>query len=101
MFKNTISKQKNTIAVMIKIFCKNKHSSNNQLCNTCSELLLYAIEKLDKCPFKDNKPTCNKCTVHCYQSDYRQKVREVMIFSGKRMFLRHPILSLYHLLQTT
>jgi hypothetical protein len=38
--------------------------------------------------------------VHCYALAKREKIREVMRFSGKLMPLRHPYLSVIHLLKT-
>ena len=54
--------------------------------------------RLDKCPFLEGKTTCANCPVHCYKSDMREKVREVMRYSGPRMTLRHPILAVFHLI---
>jgi len=50
-------------------------------CESCNELLEYALLRLEKCPF-DPKPKCKDCKVHCYKDDYRQRIREVMKFSG-------------------
>ncbi len=35
--------------------------------------------------------------MHCYRPEMRQRVRDVMIFAGPRMLLRHPVLALLHL----
>jgi hypothetical protein len=51
------------------------------MCESCAELLEYALLRLEKCPF-DPKPKCKDCKVHCYKDDYRQRIREVMKFSG-------------------
>jgi hypothetical protein len=34
--------------------------------------------------------------VHCYRPDYRQKVREIMRFSGKYLLLRGRLDLLWH-----
>ena len=34
--------------------------------------------------------------VHCYQTEMREKIRQVMRFSGPRMLLYHPALALWH-----
>ena len=69
------------------------------LCPDCAALLEYAHWKLDKCPFGENKTSCTKCTVHCYGSDMRGKILEVMRFSGPRMLLRNPVTSLMHMIE--
>ena len=52
------------------------------LCTDCSRLLNYGIAKLLLCPY-DPKPSCRKCQTHCYAPGYREKIKEVMRFSGK------------------
>lgn len=51
------------------------------LCEDCRKLLYHGIAKLLRCPY-DPKPMCKKCETHCYAPGYREKVREVMRFSG-------------------
>ncbi len=51
------------------------------LCSDCGKLLHHGIAKLLQCPY-DPKPTCKKCETHCYAPGYRERVREVMRFSG-------------------
>lgn len=85
----------------ISIFCRENHkaeakdtfpikddrlrnSLNNKdlvLCQGCSKLLSHGIAKLLLCPYNP-KPMCKKCETHCYAPGYREKVREVMRFSG-------------------
>ncbi len=51
------------------------------LCQDCSKLLNHGIAKLLLCPY-DPKPMCKKCETHCYAPGYRERIREVMRFSG-------------------
>jgi uncharacterized CHY-type Zn-finger protein len=51
------------------------------LCQDCTKLLNHGIAKLLLCPY-DPKPMCKKCQTHCYAPGYRERVREVMRFSG-------------------
>jgi hypothetical protein len=60
---------------------------NLELCNGCSRLLNHGTAKLLLCPY-DPKPACRKCETHCYAPGYREKIREVMKFSGPYM-VRH------------
>jgi predicted amidophosphoribosyltransferase len=92
-----ISREQQTITAMMQIYCTAHHGSDGALCEDCEQLLNYAHQRLDVCPFQEQKPACNHCTVHCYAKDRREHVKEVMRYSGPRMLFRHPWLSLMHL----
>ena len=62
------------------------------LCRDCRKLLSHGIAKLLLCPY-DPKPMCKKCETHCYAPVYRERVREVMRFSG-RYLIKHGRLDL-------
>ena len=85
----SIEQEKLTVQKMINLYCRKKHRTA-QLCEECSLLMKYAIERLSKCPFGDDKGKCANCSIHCYKPDLRLKVIAVMRFSGSRMFLYHP-----------
>ncbi|MCX5999996.1 MAG: nitrous oxide-stimulated promoter family protein [Chloroflexi bacterium] len=91
-----IARESKTIAVMIDLYCRSKHGSDKP-CADCNELLIYAKERLEKCPFQEGKTTCAKCPVHCFKPDMREKIRAVMRHSGPRMFYRHPLMATLHL----
>ena len=93
-----LTRERKTIEIMVGIYCSGKHAMKNQLCEDCTSLIEYANQKIDKCPYNETKPTCAKCPVHCYKSDMRNLVREVMRYSGPRMTYKHPILAFQHLL---
>ncbi len=88
-----------TIMVMIRIYCRHHHQPEGHLCQNCDSLLNYAGERLDRCPFGSDKPTCENCTIHCYNPDRREQARKVMRFAGPRMMWRHPILAILHLIK--
>lgn len=67
------------------------------LCPSCLSLADYVDERLDRCPFGEEKPTCKNCTLHCYRSEEREAIKKVMRFAGPRMFFTHPLLALKHL----
>ncbi|MFX1379780.1 MAG: nitrous oxide-stimulated promoter family protein [Promethearchaeota archaeon] len=94
---NRLVKEKKTIKTMIQMYCKNNHDPNGEFCENCSVLYNYAITKLNYCQFGENKPTCEKCPIHCYKSDMRERIREVMRYSGPRMIYTHPIMGFRHL----
>ncbi|MBN1634497.1 MAG: nitrous oxide-stimulated promoter family protein [Ignavibacteria bacterium] len=93
-----IRRERITVEKMIKLYCEKNHYRSGVLCGECMALLDYARERLEKCTYKDDKPVCTKCTVHCYKPEMRDRVREVMRFSGPRMMFRHPYLALMHLI---
>ena len=67
------------------------------LCQDCSRLLNHGIAKLLLCPY-DPKPMCKKCATHCYAPGYREKMRQVMRFSGKYMIKHGRLDLLFHYL---
>jgi hypothetical protein len=92
-----ITREKNTIEAMIRIYCHDQHKTSDELlCSECRELLDYAKRRLDRCPFHGDKTTCAKCKIHCYQPVIKEKIRDVMRYSGSRMIRRHPFLALLH-----
>jgi hypothetical protein len=98
MGKTRIKREKQTISAMMAIYCRDHHHSGGALCTACHQLLDYAHRRLDSCPFQEKKPACNHCNVHCYSRGMRVRVQEVMRYAGPRMIRRHPLLSLYHLM---
>lgn len=88
-----------TIKAMVKIYCKKFHkiAGKEKLCAECQAFLVYANEKLDRCPYGQNKPTCNKCPIHCYKPELREQARTIMRYAGPRMLIVHPILAIRHL----
>jgi len=93
-----LNREKKTIEAMMGIYCQAHHHSQGKLCQECGELLHYAFARIEKCPHGDQKPACAKCRIHCYNKAMRDRVRQVMRFSGPRMMLRHPLLTALHYL---
>lgn len=93
-------REKRTVALMIRLYCKKKHGAKKGLCSDCSALLEYAMMRSDKCPFMENKTFCSNCRVHCYKPDMREKIRAVMRFSGPRMIFSHPIMAIRHVVES-
>ncbi|MHC4132365.1 MAG: nitrous oxide-stimulated promoter family protein [Planctomycetota bacterium] len=90
-----------TITAMVRIYCNAHHQAGMaKSCLNCTELLNYAQQRLEKCPFTPHKGPCSKCSTHCYKPEYRTRIIEVMRYSGPRMLTRHPILAFYHLLSS-
>ena len=72
-----------------------RRGKHPDLCPDCAALVEHGIEKRIKCPLNP-KPSCKKCRVHCYSKEYRDKVREIMAFSGRKLILRGRLDYLWH-----
>ena len=95
--KNT---EKKTLSAMIKEYCKLVHGRKT-LCPDCSRLEEYSMKRINNCTYGSGKPVCKECPVHCYSPFMREQIRQVMRISGPRMLLRHPILTVAHLIRET
>ncbi len=94
-----IERESKTLGVMLAIYCRGVHH-RRELCRECSDLLVYARERLDKCPFQAGKTTCAKCPVHCYQPSMRENIRRVMRYAGPRITFYAPHLAFYHIIDS-
>jgi len=117
-----IAKDIRTVTGFTKIYCDGHHKSRSRtslkspgveagvyrrkvpvLCSECAELAEYAEKRRAYCP-KDPKPFCSHCDTHCYKSEARERMREVMRYSGPRSMLhgyvvegvRHLIADRHH-----
>ena len=93
-------KEKRIVGKMIKLYCKKQHKVKSGLCPECQALKKYAELRSDKCPFMETKTFCSNCKVHCYKKEMREKIRQVMRFSGPRMIFHHPVMAINHLMQS-
>jgi len=91
--------EKETVSLMVRLYCRKKHHSKT-LCPDCAALDAYARSRSDRCPFMETKTFCSNCKVHCYKPDMREKIREVMRFSGPRMLFYHPIMAIRHVMES-
>jgi hypothetical protein len=111
------SKNLRVLRDFVSIFCREKHKAkskndfsledtklsntssnwNKMLCRDCHKLLRHGIAKLHLCPYNP-KPMCKKCPTHCYSPGYRQRMREVMRFSGIYLIKRGRLDLLFHYL---
>jgi hypothetical protein len=69
------------------------------VCEECAELLAYSERRRAFCPL-DPKPFCNYCETHCYKSDMREHMREVMRYAGPKSWRHgHAIDGMKHLIE--
>ena len=93
-------REKKVVSFMIALYCRKKHHTKGRLCAECAALEEYAGQRSDHCPFMETKTFCSNCTVHCYKQEMREKIREVMRFSGPRMLFVHPLMAIGHVLES-
>lgn len=98
------SKRKNreqlTVEKMIDIYCEDNHGLQNGRCESCEGLYRYSCKRIEECNFGENKSVCARCQIHCYRPDMREEIKKVMRYSGPKMPLKHPILTIYHLIDS-
>ena len=88
--------EKKILLDMISLYCRKVHHTQD-LCDECRALAEYAIRRTELCPYMAKKSFCSQCKIHCYKPQMRERIREVMRFSGPRMILYHPIAAVRHL----
>jgi hypothetical protein len=93
-------REKELVSQMIALYCKKQHHTTGTLCPECAALRDYARQRSEKCPFMESKTFCSNCKVHCYKPEMREKIREVMRFSGPRMIFHHPITAIRHVMES-
>ena len=95
------------------VYCQEKHNDDRSVistdeselqrlplqkypvCHECREFLLYAFGRRLNCPLEE-RPVCKHCHVHCYEPRQREKVREIMRFSGQYLIKRGRLDLLWH-----
>lgn len=92
-------REKKIVSQMIALYCRKNHGGKT-LCPECAALDAYARQRSDKCPFMETKTFCSNCKAHCYRPAMREKIREVMRFSGPRMMFHHPVVAVRHVIET-
>lgn len=97
LLNKRLNREQLTVEKMIDIYCRKNHGLLETRCPECEDLLAFAREKIQRCPFGENKPVCAKCEIHCYKQEMKEAIKKVMRFSGPRMIVKHPLLTLLHI----
>lgn len=97
------------IGKFVEVYCVGKHGTierspytlpadmgKRRVCPECADFMAYAIAKRMKCPLEAEKPTCKHCRIHCYGKAEREKVREIMAYSGRRLMMRGRLDYVWH-----
>lgn len=90
-----LSEEYEIVCEMIDLYHrKNDRFSDGEI----SDLKAYVKSKLSSCIHGSSKPFCSYCKIHCYEPTMREKIREIMKFSGPRFIFYRPGKSIKHLL---
>ena len=82
---------------MIGIYCHGHGHSASGICSDCGSLLRYACGRIESCPCNAaSKPVCGLCRNNCFTTDMYRQFTGIMRYSGSRMMLRHPLLTMAH-----
>ena len=101
MKKDRITREKEMLPEMVRIYCHGVHKTKKgELCPECRELTDYALNRLDRCRWGNNKNFCSQSPCHCYKPEMRPKIREVLRYSGPRIMLDHPLVGSIHGIET-
>lgn len=92
-------KEQEIVEKMIRIYCRKKHKSI-ELYEECQKLSDYTKQRTQHCPFIEVKTFCASCKVHCYKPQMRDKIKEVMKFSGKYLIFYYPKEVFLHIIDT-
>lgn len=109
----TINKQQSKdirlIGKFVEVYCAAKHGSAPHapaalpaglgactLCPDCAAFLEYAISKRLNCPLEAEKPSCKRCRIHCYDKPRREKIREIMSYSGRKLMMSGRLDYIWH-----
>lgn len=96
-----LEREYRTVSAMIQLYCRHHHK-HPTLCNECLSLQAFCKRRLERCIYvaekRAEKPTCAQCPVHCYKPEPREKIRTIMRWAGPRLLLKHPVLTIRHLL---
>jgi Nitrous oxide-stimulated promoter len=97
------------IGAFVEVYCDGKHGAverslfslpaglgERRLCSECADFMTYAINKRMKCPLEAEKPTCKRCRIHCYAKTQRERVREIMAYSGRKLMMRGRLDYIWH-----
>ncbi len=100
-----LAKDLRTLELFIRTYCRHRHGNIERtvprlkgfdfealglrltpLCEDCLKLLCHAFVKRAHCPLT-GRPSCKRCATHCFAPAYRERIREVMRYSGRRLVL--------------
>ena len=98
ILKSRREREKIIVQTMITMYCAGNHTGVNSLCDDCKALATYAEKRLLSCLYGDLKPVCKECPVHCYSPVMRERIKQVMKWSGPEMLKKKPFFAIMHII---
>lgn len=92
-----IAHEKRMVLLMICIYSRH-HLDQRFPHRAMRELAWYCFQRLDRCRYGEQKGPCKRCKTHCYRPDRRAQIRQVMRWSGPRVFFLAPREAIRHAL---
>lgn len=77
--------------------CRGHHHTAAAPCPECQQLIDYCTSRIARCPREAEKTFYSVCPHPCYRPKQRERIREVMRWSGPHMLLVHPTVVVRHL----
>ena len=90
-------REKKVISEMVKLYCRKNHKKR-ELCDECRDVLNYSLNRIDNCKYMYTKTFCSNCKKPCYSPKMKEKIKQIMKFSGLRILFHHPLLVISHML---
>lgn len=106
----------NVLVKFVELYCRDHHPAESRkrlllrthnvaeleardvhVCPACAKLLQHGMVKRANCTMSP-KPACKRCPRHCYAPVYRQQMKDVMRYSGRKLVLMGRLDYLWHLL---
>ena len=88
------------VSEMVSLYCRGHRHASKAPCPDCAELIDYCTTRINRCPREKEKTFCSACPHPCYRPDMRERIREVMRWSGPRMLFVHPTIAVRHLAES-
>ena len=100
--KNTVPKEKDHIRKTFAVYCQSHHkpTGGKTLCPKCTAVLATVMLKINRCPYGITKLICERCEIPCFGKKQTEEFREIMSSSQRRMFFKHPIMTVKHKIQS-
>lgn len=95
--RNNVPKEKINIKKTLGVYCNEKHGTKDgKLCPKCTAMLATILPKMNRCRYGSTKPICDRCDDMCFGAEYNRIFMEAMTSNGKKMFVKHPIMTIKH-----
>ena len=89
------------VSQMIALWCRGHHGGGHAVEQAGHDgPVRVKLARIEHCPHMGTKTFCSACPSHCYRPAMREKIREIMRWSGPRMIRHRPITAVRHAMVT-